>query len=53
MPPGAILTVSVNVIVLHYNHARYPRKRIDSVLAQTCGDFEVILLEDCAQPSRG
>ena len=42
MSLGAIPTVSV--IVPHYNQLRYLRKRVDSVLAQTYRDFEVILL---------
>ena len=34
------------MIVPNYNHARYLRKRIETVLAQTYQDFEVILLDD-------
>src|SRR5881394_4400235 len=37
---------TVTVIVPNYNHARFLRKRIDSVLGQTYPDFEVILLDD-------
>jgi glycosyltransferase involved in cell wall biosynthesis len=37
---------TVCVIVPNYNHAPYLRKRIDSILAQTYQDFELILLDD-------
>jgi glycosyltransferase involved in cell wall biosynthesis len=38
----------VSVIVPNYNHARFLRQRIDSILAQTFRDFELILLDDCS-----
>ncbi len=43
---SAIPTVSV--IVPNYNHARFLRQRLDSILAQTYTDFELILLDDCS-----
>src|SRR5579863_8170547 len=39
----------VSVVVPNYNHARFLRKRIDSILAQTFQDFELILLDDCSR----
>ena len=39
---------TVSVIIPNYNHAKYLRKRMESVLGQTYQDFEVILLDDCS-----
>ena len=39
---------SVSVIVPSYNHARFLRQRIDSVLGQTRQDFELLLLDDAS-----
>src|SRR5215469_3489317 len=36
----------ISIIVPNYNHARFLRQRIDTILAQTFQDFEVILLDD-------
>ncbi len=38
----------VSVIIPNYNHARFLRQRIDSVLNQTFTNFELILLDDCS-----
>ncbi|MFD0750767.1 glycosyltransferase family 2 protein [Mucilaginibacter calamicampi] len=39
---------AVSVIVPNYNHAPYLKQRIDSILAQSFQDFEVIILDDCS-----
>jgi glycosyltransferase involved in cell wall biosynthesis len=38
----------VSVIVPNYNHAKFLRARLDSILNQTFQDFELILLDDCS-----
>lgn len=38
----------VSIIVPNYNHAPYLRERLDSILAQTYQDFELLLLDDCS-----
>src|ERR1700738_3854186 len=38
----------VSVVIPNYNHARYLRQRVDSVLQQSYQDFEVILMDDCS-----
>jgi len=39
---------TVSVIVPNFNHAPYLHQRIDSILAQSYQDFELILLDDCS-----
>ena len=39
---------TVSVIIPNYNHARFLRRRIDSVLDQTFRDFEVFVLDDAS-----
>jgi len=38
----------VSVVIPNYNHSRFLRRRVDSVLSQTFQDFELILLDDCS-----
>lgn len=38
----------VSVIVPNYNHRRFLKARIDSILEQTFTDYEIILLDDCS-----
>ncbi|MHA4843876.1 glycosyltransferase family 2 protein [Flavitalea antarctica] len=38
----------VSVIVPNYNHSRFLKQRIDSILAQSFEDIELIILDDCS-----
>jgi glycosyltransferase involved in cell wall biosynthesis len=38
----------ISVIIPNYNHAKFLKKRIDSILNQTFQDFELIILDDCS-----
>lgn len=38
----------ISVIVPNFNHEKYLKQRIDSILNQTYPDFEVIILDDCS-----
>ncbi|MFZ4639298.1 MAG: glycosyltransferase family 2 protein [Nodosilinea sp.] len=38
----------VSVIIPNYNHARFLKERIDSIINQTFSDFELILLDDAS-----
>jgi len=39
---------AVSVVVPNYNHARFLRARLNSILAQTYRDFELIILDDAS-----
>lgn len=45
------LEPKVSVIVPNYNHARFLRERMDTILQQTYPDFEVIILDDHSDDS--
>jgi glycosyltransferase involved in cell wall biosynthesis len=45
---GIANSPTVSVVVPNYNHARFLRRRIDSILEQSFQDFELILLDDCS-----
>ncbi len=38
----------ISVIVPNYNHAKFLKERIDSILNQTFQDIELIILDDCS-----
>lgn len=39
----------VSVVLTSFNHAAYLNESIDSVLAQTFSDFELIVLDDASR----
>lgn len=41
-------TPTVSIVVPNYNHGRFLRQRLDTILAQSYQDFELILLDDCS-----
>jgi hypothetical protein len=46
--PLSVSTPRVSVIMATYNGARYVRQSINSLLAQTLPDFELIVVDDCS-----
>ncbi|MBD3588959.1 glycosyltransferase [Bacteroides sp. GM023] len=40
--------VEVSIIIPNYNYARFLQQRIESILAQTYTDYEIILLDDAS-----
>ncbi|HEX9141705.1 MAG TPA: glycosyltransferase family 2 protein, partial [Gaiellaceae bacterium] len=39
----------VSFVVASYNYARYLGQAVDSILAQTFADLEVIVIDDCSR----
>ncbi len=44
----SVTRIRVSVCVPSYNYARFLGECLSSVLAQTCGDFELIVVDDCS-----
>ena len=40
--------MTVSVIIPNYNHSKYLKQRIESILNQTYTDYELIILDDCS-----
>ena len=47
----SLLIPTVSVILPNYNHSRFLKKRIDSIINQSFQDFELIILDDCSTDS--
>jgi glycosyltransferase involved in cell wall biosynthesis len=43
----------ISIVLPTYNGARYLEKSVDSCLAQTFGDFELIIVDDCSTDDTG
>ena len=41
-------TIILSVVLPNYNHARFLKRRFDSILLQTHQNFELIILDDCS-----
>lgn len=46
-----MVNVKISVVMSVYNAEKYLRSAIDSILKQTYGDFELILINDCSKDS--
>jgi len=40
--------MKVSIIVPNYNHEKFLKRRIESILVQTYDDYEIIILDDCS-----
>jgi glycosyltransferase involved in cell wall biosynthesis len=47
------MAASVTIIVPNFNHARFLSQRLDSILAQTFKDYELIVLDDASTDGSG
>ena len=41
-------TPRVSIILPNYNHEPFLRERLDTIIAQTFADWELIILDDCS-----
>ena len=42
-------TPRVSIILPNYNHEPFLRERLDTIIAQTFADWELIILDDCSE----